>query len=59
MKEIKIKRILKQILKDYDNIVFREVYNIKNCQTIKYAIKLLNKILVVRKQDYWSSREYK
>ncbi len=28
---IEIKRIFKQILKDYDDIVFREAYNVRNC----------------------------
>ena len=59
IKGIKVERAFKIILKKYDNVVFWRTYNIENCQMIEYVIKLLNKILVVGKQDYQSLREYK
>ncbi len=43
IKRIKIERIFKQILKNYDNIIFQELHDIKNCITIKHIIRLINK----------------
>ncbi len=49
MKETEVKKTLKDILEEYDNIVFWEAHDIENCQTIEHAIKLLDKTLVVNK----------
>ena len=49
IKEIEIERAFKNILKKYDDVVFKGVYNIRNCWTIKYAIRLLDKTLVMEK----------
>ena len=39
-------------------MILRGAYNIENCQIIEYVIRLLDKISVVGKQGYRSSREY-
>ncbi len=46
---IEVESILKNILKEYDNIVFQEIHDIENCQTIEYAIRLLDETPVVEK----------
>ncbi len=33
-------------------------HDIENCQMIEHAIRLLDKIPVVEKQNHWSSKEY-
>jgi len=52
IKRIEIERILKQILKNYNDIIFRKLYDIENCIIIEYVIRLLDEILVVEKQNY-------
>ncbi len=53
-----VKRTLKNILEEYDNVVLRGVHDIGNYQTIEYVIRLLDETSVVGKQNYRSSREY-
>ncbi len=52
IKRTEVEKALKTILKEYDDIVFQEVHNIRNCQTIKHAIRLLDEIPIVRKQGH-------
>ncbi len=47
MKETEIKKAFKIILKEYDDVVFQEAYDIKNCQMIKHVIRFLNEIPVI------------
>ncbi len=47
-----MKRALKTILKEYNDIVSRGAYDIENCQIIEHTIRLLDEISVVRKQDH-------
>ena len=53
-----VEKALKIILEEYDDVVSRGAHDIENCWTIEYAIRLLDKTSVVRKQDHWSSKEY-
>ncbi len=53
-----VKQALKIILEEYDDVVLWGAYDIENCRTIEYTIRLLDEILVVGKQGYWSLREY-
>ncbi len=53
-----VEKALKTILEEYDDIVSRRAYDIGNCRTIEYAIRLLDKTPVVGKQDHRSSREH-
>ncbi len=41
-----MKRALKTILKEYDNIVFQEAHDIENYQTIEHTIRLLDEIIL-------------
>ncbi len=52
MKGTEVKKILKVILEEYDDVVSQEAYDIRNCQTIEHAIRLLNETLVVGKQGH-------
>jgi len=52
MEGTEVKKALKTILEEYDNVIFQGVYDIENCQTIEHAIRLLNEIPVVGKQGY-------
>ncbi len=52
IEETEVERAFKTILKEYDDVVSQEAHNIENCRTIEYAIRLLNEILVVGKQDH-------
>ncbi len=58
MEGTEVKKALKTILEEYDDIVSREAHNIENCQTIEHAIRFLDKTLVVEKQGYRLPREY-
>ncbi len=49
MKEIKVERILKIILEEYDDVISRRIHNIENCRIIKYAIRFLDKTSIVDK----------
>ena len=44
-----VEKILKIILKEYDDIVLQGAHNIENCRTIEYAIRLLDEMPVVEK----------
>ena len=44
-----VERALKTILEEYKNIVSQEIYNIRNYQIIEYAIRFLDKTLIVEK----------
>ena len=46
---IEVKRILKNILEEYDDVVFQGSHDIGNYQTIEHVIRLLNETLVVEK----------
>ncbi len=52
-----IESTFKIILKEYD-VVLRKAHDIKNCKTIEYAIRLLNKTPIIGKQDHQSPKEY-
>ncbi len=54
----KVKKALKIILQEHDDVVSQGAYNIRNCRTIKHAIRLLDKTPVVGKQGHWSLREH-
>ena len=56
--ETEVEKTFKAILEKYDDVVSQGAHDIRNCWTIEYAIRLLNKTLVVKKQGYWSSREH-
>jgi len=45
-----VKRVLKNILEKYNDIISQKAYNIENCQIIKYIIRLLDKTPVMGKQ---------
>ncbi len=49
LEKIKIKKIFKKILEDYDDIFSKKAYDIKNYIIIEYTIRLINKILIVGK----------
>jgi len=51
-------KALKTILEEYDDVVSQRAHDIENCWIIEYAIRLLNEIPVVEKQDHWSLREH-
>jgi len=53
-----IEKALKIILEEYDDVIFQRTHDIRNCQTIEHAIRLLNETPVVGKQDHWSPREH-
>ena len=44
-----VEQALKIILEEYDNVVSWRAHDIKNCWTIEYVIKLLDKTLVMEK----------
>ncbi len=46
---IEVKRIFKNILEEYDDVVFQGSHDIGNYQTIEHVIRLLNETLVVEK----------
>ena len=52
IEEIEIERVLKTILKKYDNIISRRANDIGNCKIIEHVIRLLNETPIVSKQDY-------
>ncbi len=56
--ETEVEQTLKIILEEYDDVISRGAYNIRNCWTIEHAIKLLDKIPVVGKQGHRSPREH-
>ena len=58
-KGTEVKKAFKIILEEYNNMILREIYDIENCWMIEHAIKLLNEILVVGKQDHWSLKKHK
>ncbi len=58
MEGTEVKKTLKVILEEYDDVVSQKAHDIKNCQTIKHAIRLLDKIPVVEKQGHRSLREH-
>jgi len=58
IEETEIEKALKTILEEYDDIVFQGAHNIRNCQTIEHAVKLLDEIPVVGKQGHRSPREH-
>ena len=39
---IEVEKALKTILEKYDNVVSQKAHDIRNCQTIKHAIRLLD-----------------
>ena len=47
MEKTKVEKALEIILKEYDDVVFQEAYDIKNCQMIKHVIRFLNEIPVI------------
>jgi len=49
MEGIKVKKALKTILEEYNDVVSQEAHDIKNCRIIEYAIRLLNETPVVGK----------
>ena len=53
-----VEQALKIILEEFDDVVSRGAHDIGNCQIIEHAIRLLNEILVVGKQDHWSLKEH-
>ncbi len=52
MEGTEVKKALKIILEEYNDVVFRRAHNIGNCQTIKHAIRLLDETPVIGKQDH-------
>jgi len=44
-----VKKVLKTILKEYNNVVSQGAHNIGNCQIIEYAIRILDETPVVEK----------
>ncbi len=50
---------VQQILNKFDEIVSKGLYNIENCLTIEYAIRLITNIPVVEKMEYHTLKEYK
>ncbi len=59
IEETEVERALKNILKEYDDVVLWGAHDIGNCQIIEHAIRLLDETLVVSKQGYWSFKENK
>ncbi len=47
--ETEVKKVLKTILKEYEDVVFQGAHDIGNYQTIKHIIRLLDETLVVGK----------
>ncbi len=43
--------MLDKILNEYDNVMLKRPYNIKNCKLIKHDIRLNDKKLIKRKQS--------
>ena len=58
MERTEVKKALKIILEEYDNVVSRRAHDIGNCWTIEYAIRLLNETSVIEKQDHWLLRKH-
>src|SRR6266542_6772759 len=58
MEGTEVEQALKMILEEFDDVVSREAHDIGNCQTIEYAIRLLDETLVVGKQGHRSLREH-
>ncbi len=52
MEETEVEKALKTILEEYDDVIFQRTHDIRNCQTIEHAIRLLNETPVVGKQDH-------
>ena len=50
--ETEVKKALKIILEEYDDVVSQRAHNIGNCRIIEHAIKLLDEILVIEKQGH-------
>ena len=59
IEETEVEQALKIILEKYDDVVFREAHDIRNCRMIEHVIKLLDETLVMGKQGHWSLREHK
>src|SRR6266542_6592878 len=53
-----VKKALKIILEEYDDVVSRRAHDIGNCQTIEHVIRLLDKTPVMEKQGHQSSIEH-
>ncbi len=45
-----VKKMLDEILNDYDNVIFKGSHDIKYCKLVKYDIRLNNKRLIKHKQ---------
>ena len=58
IERIEVKKTLKIILEEYNDVVSQRAYNIGNCWIIKHAIRLLDKTSVIGKQDYQSLRKH-
>ncbi len=50
---------VQQILDEFDKIVSKGPYDIGNCLTIKYAIRLITDVSVVEKMEYHTLKEHK
>ncbi len=49
---IRVEQALKIILEEFDDVVLRGAHDIGNCQSIEYAIRLLDETPVVGKQGH-------
>ena len=58
MEGTEVKKALKAILKEYDDVVSQEAYDIENCQIIEYIIRFLDETPVVEKQGYRLLKEH-
>ena len=50
---------VQQILNEFDEIVSKRAHDIRNCQTIEHAIRLITDIPVIGKMKYYIPKEYK
>ncbi len=53
-----VEQALKIILEEFDDVVSRGAHDIGNCQTIEYAIRLMDETLVVGRQGHRLPREH-
>ncbi len=52
-----VKKILNEILNEYDNVIFKGSHNIKNCKLVKYNIRLNNERFIKHKQSFRLAKE--
>ncbi len=53
-----VEQALKRILEEFNNVVSRGAYDIRNCRTIEHAIRLMDETPVVGKQGHRLPRKH-